>query len=332
MMQQNAFTGQRLHMHLSRVLLPLLLSSIVGCRSTQPYQAPFSKAVFHPNGTQVAFTVAKGGTCFIYQADLKTGSAKRISHAQTGCETDPAYAPDGKHLAYILAPKPGMRGALVYADLNGGSPQTLAADTEDNLKPFFAPDSSRVFFLRSGAFEHHSPLVDNRRHAFDLFSVDLATRRVDQLTHQRFYELDQVDVSADGKLLAYSLSTYPEGDRFLIAPVDTPEKPTAALQPIVPRAPGPTPVLYKASWFPDGRSLLFMAASEPPSNGNFDYNAYRVSLGSGKIEQLTVLKGQIGALSLSRDGRKAILLQGDEYSLLDVDTHKLTSISIHYLN
>ena len=331
-MQRNAFTVRCLPVRLSGVLLPLLLLATIGCRSTLPYQAPFSRAVFHPNGTQVAFTVARGGTCFIYQADLKTGSAKRLSHAQTGCETDPAYAPDGAHLAYILAPKPGMRGALVYADLNGGSPQTLADDAEDNLKPVFAPNSSRVFFLRSGAFEHHSPLVDNRRHKFDLFSLDLASRQVEQLTHQQFYELDRVDVSADGKLLAYSLSTYPEGDRFLLAPADTPEKPTVGLQPMVPGAPRPTPVLYEASWFPDGRSLLFKAASQPPSGGNFDYNVYRVSLDSGKIEQLTELKGMIDALSLSRDGRKAILLQGNEYSLLDVETHKLTSIAIRYLN
>ncbi|MEK6397222.1 MAG: hypothetical protein V4734_03985, partial [Terriglobus sp.] len=187
--------------------------------------------------------------------DLNTGSAKRLSHAKTGCETDPTYAPDGKHLAYILAQKPGMRGALVYADLNGNSLQTLAADSEDNLKPFFTPDSSQVFFLRSGAFEHHSPLDDNRRHKFDLFSVK-------QITHRQFYELDQVDISSDGKQLVYSLSTYPEGDRFLLAPVGSPEKPTTGLQPVVPGAPKPTPVLYEASWFPVGHSLLFKAASE----------------------------------------------------------------------
>ena len=225
-----------------------------------------------------------------------------------------------------------MRGALVYADLDGGTPKTLVDDQEDNLKSFFAPDSSRVFFLRSGSFEHHSPLVDNRRHKFDLFSVDLTSQRVDQLTHQQFYELDQVDVSADGKLLAYSLSTYPEGDRFLIAPVGTPEKAMAGLQPAVPGAPKPTPVLYEASWFPDGQSLLFKAASEPPAKVNFDYNAYRVSLKSGEIEQLTGLKGIIDALSLSRDGKRAVLLQGNQYSLLDGGTHKLTYIPIHDLN
>lgn len=330
-MKRNARILRHFAAYPSCALIALLPLALVGCRSTHPYQPPFSKAVFHPDGTRVAFTVAQGRTCFIYQADLKTGSAKRISHAETGCETDPAYAPDGRHLVYIFAPEPGMRGALVYADPDGGTPAPLVDDHEDNLKPVFGPDPSRVFFLRSRAFEHHSPLVDNRRHKFDLFSVELNTRQVTQVTHQQFYELDQADVSADGKLLAYSLSTYLEGDRFLIAPVSTPEKAIAGLQPVVPGAPKPTPVLYEASWFPDGQSLLFKAASEPPSKGNFDYNVYRVWLKSGKIEQLTELKGIIDALSLSRDGKKALVLQGSQYSVLDVDTHKLTSFPIHQL-
>ncbi|MEK6397221.1 MAG: hypothetical protein V4734_03980, partial [Terriglobus sp.] len=70
----------------------------------------------------------------------------------------------------------------------------------------------------------------------------------------------------------------------------------------------------------------------PPSHGNFDYNVYRIYLDSGKIEQLTNLTGIIDAVSLSRDGKKAILLQGGQYSVLDVDTHKLTAIPIHLLN
>lgn len=330
-MKRNARALQYIRAHLACALLSFVLLAVTGCRSTHPYQPPFSKAVFHPDGTRIAFSVAQGRTCFVYQADLKTGSAKRVSHAETGCETDPAYAPDGKHLAYILAPGPGMRGALVNAALDNGTSETLVDDREDNLKPFFSPDSSHVFFLRSAAFEHHSPLVDNRRHKFDLFAVDIPSRQVKQLTHQQFYELDQVDLSADGKLLAYSLSTYPEGDRFLIAPISTPERPLVGLQPIVPGAPKPTPVLYEASWFPDGQSLLFKAASEPPLKGNFDYNVYRVWLKSGKIEQMTALKGIIDALSLSRDGKKALLLQDSQYFVLDVDTHKLTSVPIHDL-
>jgi Tol biopolymer transport system component len=86
-------------------------------------------------------------------------------------------------------------------------------------------------------------------------------------------------------------------------------------------------VLYNALWLPDGRSIIFSAASQPP-DGNFDYNVYRLDIPSGAIEQLTYLTGLLDGLSVSTDGKKAVLLHQDVYSILDLGTHQLRPVRL----
>jgi hypothetical protein len=193
----------------------------------------------------------------------------------------------------------------------------------------FVPHSDQVLFLRSAAFEHHSPLVDNNRHKFDLFLADSANGDAVALTHKQFYEISHVSVSADGTQVLLTVVTYPEGDHLLIATLRSPETFTENLQPAVPG--GPTlPVMYNAEWLPDGRSVLFMGASETSIGSMFDYNIYRLVIGTNMIERLTQLTGLLDGFSVSMDGKKAVLLRGGAYSILDLNTRQLTPVELRW--
>jgi Tol biopolymer transport system component len=306
-------------------LLSLLLAT--ACRVNQPAQPPLSPAVFTPDGFAIIFTVAHGKDCFLYEADIASGAMHRLTQATSGCESDPAFSPDGRQLAFMHAPRNGVRAALMLAKPDGTSSRMLVPGEEDNLQPVFVPHSNQILFLRSGAFEHYSPLVDNHRHKFDLFSADLAGGGVTALTQQKFYDCSGISVSADGKQIIMSVSTYPEGDQFLILPIGEPGAPTQRLQPMVPNAPGGSPVVYNALWLPDGRSVIFAAATRPPE-GNFNYNVYRLDIASGSIEQLSHLTGLLDGLSVSTDGKKAVLLRQGVYSVLDLSTQQLTPVRL----
>jgi len=303
--------------------LPLL-----ACRSTHPTQAPLSPAVFTHDGSAIVFSVARNDNCFLYQADIASGKVRRITDATSGCESDPAFSLDGRRLAFMRSARIGARAALMIAKPDGTDAKTLVPSGEDDLQPIFLPGSDQILFLRSGAFEHHSPLVDNSRHKFDLFSADLSNGSVTALTDQKFYEMSHVSVSADGKQILITVSTYPEGDHFLIYPVTTSQAHVKSLQPKVPDGPKGGPVLYNAVWIPDGKSLLFSAATLHQNGGNFDYNVYRFTLASGTIEKLTDLTGLLDGFSVSSDGKRAVLLHQGVYSILDLGTHQISSIAL----
>jgi Tol biopolymer transport system component len=310
------------------LLVIILICLLIACRSAHPSQPPLSTAVFMPDGSGIALSVAHGETCFLYRAEIATGVMRRLTQAVSGCEFDPAFSPDGKRLAFMRSPRNGLRAALFIANADGSGEKMLVPAEEDNLEPVFVPYSDQILFLRSGAFEHHSPLVDNHRHKFDLFVADSANGHVSALTHNQFYEISNVSASYDGKQFLLTVSTYPEGDHFLIGAIRNTETPAITLQPAVAR--GPTsPAVYNAVWLPDGRNLLFQAASQPFGGGNFDYNIYRLTIATGGVERLTRLTGLLDGFSVSADGKRAVLLREGQYSLFDLGTRQLTPVQLH---
>jgi Tol biopolymer transport system component len=303
------------------LLVCLSLGWLVACRrSTEPAQPPLSPAVFTPDGSAVVISVARAETCFLYRVEIATGATRRLTEATDGCEFDPAFSSDGRQLAFMRAPRSGASAALVLANADGRNPRMLVSGDSDNLRPVFVPHANQIVFLRSGAFEHHSPVVDNARHKFDIFSADVTSGRVTALTHEQFYLINTISVSPDGQQLLVSLYTYPDGDRFAILPIATPQAPARTVRP------QPFAVVYHALWLPDGGGILFSGATEPPGGGDFDYNVYRLTVASGAIEQLTHLSGVLDGLSVSPDGAKAALLYRGAYYLLDIATHRLTPI------
>ena len=217
----------------------------------------------------------------------------------------------------MRAPANGSRAALILAKADGSGERVLVPAGEDNLHPVFVPHSQMILFLRSGAFEHHSPLVDNRRHKFDLFAVDATTGNVSALTNKRFYEISDVSVSSDGEQVMLTVSVYPEGDEFLIAPIKDAQNPTQVLQPKVPGAPSLL-ALYNAEWLPDNRRIVFQAATLPSGGGNYDYNVYRMTIKTGTAEQLTALDWDARlAFACRWTEKRAVLLREDEYSVLE---------------
>lgn len=290
-------------------------------------QPPLSPAVFTPDGLGIVFSIARDQTCFLYRADISTGVASRVTKSVSGCEFDPVFSPDGRHLAFARAPEDGLHASIVLSDSDGSGERVLVPGDDDNLQPTFVPHSNRVLFMRSAAFEHHSPFVNNNRHKFDVFVVDGIGGGVSALTHEQFYEISRVSVSADSEKILLSVSTYPQGDHFLVAPMGSPATFTRSFQPAIQNAPV-HPVCRDAVWLPDGRSLLFLGASETPGSSRFDYNIYRLTIDAGSVDRLTDLIGVVDGFSVSPDAKRAVLLQRGVYSVLDLDTRQLAPIEL----
>jgi len=155
-------------------------------------------------------------------------------------ETDPAFSPDGKQVAYV-AQDDGRRNFNVYVKLIGaGRPLRLTSNAEKERFPAWSPDGRYIAFLRQ---THH------RNDVYVIPALGGSERR---LTSAALY-WSRMSWSPDGKLLAIADQTSPREpiSIFLVSVEDgrrrrvtwSPEDSTGDIYP---------------AFSPDGRSLAFV--------------------------------------------------------------------------
>ena len=191
--------------------------------------------------------------------------------------------------------------------LDGSNPHPVTREDEDALHPVFSPDDKAIFYARSSWTGHHSPIAAPRRHDWNVYKKELdseSSSAPQQLTNDSFYELNSLDVVADdvrpGKTkILLSTSAYPIGALFEEIIPGAPEG-KKIFQPRVPNAPTTVGPSFGEARFTDGgMTIVFLAASEPPGGGNYDYNVYSMSDVTGSdLKQITHVSGMTTELHM----------------------------------
>jgi Tol biopolymer transport system component len=317
---------------LSILLLLLVIPSLI-CGGDSPGQ--MLGLSVSPDGKFIATTYVKGKSWRIYKIDMDTGNATRLTDATTGEESSPAFSPDGKLIAYSYASYEDYQ-RIVVMNVDGSGPRTLPGSGTANLDPAFAPNGEKIYFRRAEPRPHE--------HRWDLFSMGIDGSDLTQLTHERFYSIYSPSLSPDGKSIVvvtegWNASAFHE--QMIIYSLDHPEKPQRALRLHLPGKRPLNQVFGSPNYMPDGKSILFMAATGGGKRED-DYDVYRLDLETGAIERLTEGNGYAGGLKLFPDGKTAVFLQwrhdrhwtrlGTDLYLLDLLTHKLTPFKVNGLN
>ncbi len=97
-----------------------------------------------PNGRRIAFCSSRGGTPQIYEAELPSGSLRRVTQQGT-YNTSPAWAPDGERIAYTGRVAGGSFQIFVVELATGGLRQ-LTWPPGDNTDPSWSPDGRYLVF------------------------------------------------------------------------------------------------------------------------------------------------------------------------------------------
>jgi hypothetical protein len=153
------------------------------------------KMALHPDGTRVAndeyspFETAYGYTD-LFEYDLRRGTYQRLTRGARARE--PAYSPDGSRLAFAQSDLGTSWLAAIPA--HGGDIEVLwrGARFSQVYTPAWSPDGTRVAFSvwEQGGYR-------------DIVVLELATRRLTRVTHDRFLDLDPV-YTRDGRYLLFS--------------------------------------------------------------------------------------------------------------------------------
>ncbi len=307
----------------------LLLHPLVSCSGQS--SGEISGISASSDGKFLAVTFVKDKIFRIYRIALDTGKASRFTEATTGEELGPVFSPDGKLIAYSYVPK-NEHQRIIVMNVDGSNPRSFAESGTANLDVTFAPDGRTIYFRRSQPPPHY--------HEWDIFSMQLDGTNIKQLTHEVFYRTSQPSLSPDGKNLVMMTEGLNASEQIAVYSLDHPDKPTLLLQPRVPKGSRNDPIYVDPQYLPDGRSILFMAASDGKSG--YDYDVYRLELASGNLERITSGNGFANDLCVLPDGKRAVFqkwhsdwrgtpVKGDLY-LLDLQSHSVTPFKVSGLN
>jgi Tol biopolymer transport system component len=315
----------------------LLLCPFASCTGKSSGQ--IRSLAVSPDGKFLAVDFGQDNTSFIYEINVNTGIATRLTDATTGTEAGPAFSPDGKRIAYSFSPGNGTHSVIVVVDFDGSNRYSWAPSDGNDYWPVFSPDNQTLIFSRSGYYGNYSPIAQPHPHAWSFYASDLHGTNVRQLTNESFYMASPPSVSSDGKRMVAATEGVDTPRQIAVYSLDSSGKPALSLRPHVPReADHKDPILDDPNFMADGKSILFMAASNGKLWQGYDYDIYRVDIESGKLERLTKGNGYASDLRVSGDGKTAAFLKWrsnwrgtpvtNELYLLDVETHRLTLLKV----
>jgi Tol biopolymer transport system component len=295
-----------------------------------------------PDGKVIAIDFGKSNASFIYKVSVDTGNAARLTNAKTGAESGPAFSPDGKRIAYSYWPGNGAHSSIVIGNVDGSDLHPWPSSEGSDYWPVFSPDNKTIIFARSGYYGSYSPIAQPHPHAWNFYASDLDGTNVRQLTNEKFYKASPPSISPDGKSFVTVTQGLDALQQIAVYPLDHPEKPSLSLQPHVPGEPKLGQEFDFPNYMPDGKSMLFMAASNGKLGHGYDYDVYRVDIGTGAVERLTKGNGFATDLKVSADGKNAVFLKWhlnwrgtpnkSELYLLDLQSRKLTAIKVNGLD
>jgi Tol biopolymer transport system component len=322
---------------LAGCLVSVVLLALTAWSETPPGR--MESVSVSPDGKTIAMDFMKGKTSHIFLIALATGNATRLINDNKGEESDLSFSPDGKHIAYTFFPSNGERSRIMVGNADGSDLHAWLPSTENvmDFSPVFSPDNETLIFARSRFYGNYSPIAQPHNHAWDFYAADLDGTNIRQLTNESFYNASRISVSPDGKSMVVMTEDLDTPRKIAIYSLEHADKPARVLRP---RVPGHERIYNCPNFMPDGKSILFLAATE--GWRFYDYDVYRLDLQTGAVERLTKRNGYATDLRVFADGKTAAFLKWrsdrhatpveSELYLLDIQSHNVTPVKVSGLN
>lgn len=274
----------------NRSVLAILLWATVGHSAAEGLHSQdlsrfrfVSEVKFSPDGKQIAYTVSlydhpRSTYSQLWIMDAASGKTKQVGGNKDEM-SHPRWSPDGKRLA--VSGSINEQHGLFVSNADG-SPPTFLAKTTGTNSPLpgqgesvaWSPDSKTIAYVsavpgpeteaasgdpvvitrylyKPTATEGLVHFNDNRR--LHLFSVDVASKQIKQLTTGDFDE-HSIDWSPDGREIVFGSNREPNADEFFNYDLFALNVASGGIR----RITATEHCEYGARWSPDGQSLIYL--------------------------------------------------------------------------
>jgi dipeptidyl aminopeptidase/acylaminoacyl peptidase len=228
-------------------------------------------------GDRVAFgsTRRNGNDVDIWEVNANdAGSARMVAQVEGGGWSVSDWSPDGKQL-------------LITNSISAAESYVWLVDVASGKKDLLTPKSAEIVAYSNARFSKDGKNVyltsDQDAEFQHLVEMDLGSRKVTVLTPALNWDVDEFDLSKDGRWIAFEAN---EDGISVLHVLDTKTNKEVPVPKI------PVGVMYGITWRNHSREIAFSlsTASQP-------YDAYSVDLASGKIERWTF--SETGGLNTS---------------------------------
>jgi Tol biopolymer transport system component len=212
----------------------------------------------------------------------------RVFTAYAGYQTDPAYSPDGKTIAFVWSGVKDEYNNIYVQPLDADSPRQLTTTRANESKPVWLQDGARIAFLRLAAPGRRLVVIASILNGGEQVVADLRANSADQ---------PSIQWSRDGKHL-YA-SERPAAD----APSQIVDIELASgIRRVLTHPPAGTGGDDSVALSPDGQSIAFRRVSESAV-----HDILITSVKGGQERPLTRDRSGVMGCAWTRDGRALIV-------------------------
>jgi len=157
---------------------------------------------FSPDGRKIAFSRAQGEGTQLFVANVDGSDVVQLTDTPAFINSSPAWSPDGKRIAFVSNRFGNPQVFVMNAD--GSGVQRLTYQGKYNQTPAWSPRGDFVAFT-----------ARDERNVFDVFLVDVKTRKVTRLTQGQGNN-EEPTFSPNGRLVMFT-STRDGGTRLYVS-------------------------------------------------------------------------------------------------------------------
>ncbi|WP_099190378.1 TolB family protein [Tepidibacter mesophilus] len=237
-----------------------------------------------PNDDRIVFSYYQKGVASIYTSKINGSNVVQVTKDKKNSHLCPVYSPDGSKIIFISTPKnkTTLKSSIWIMNKDGSNKkEILKADGFIN-KAVFSPNQEHIYFSKAGNYKNYSPIARKTFHDFDLYSIDIDGKNLNQLTSEKSYNISDLGITSNGNALIFE-----KNNNIHFFYLDSSKK-VDIIKPLENYSNIEQKEVYDPALSPDNKFVAFSAVAN--QTGTFEYELFTMNMETKECKHITNLK------------------------------------------